>query len=204
MEAVRQRLEDMKDIAIINPSPENVRAYVAEQEQAMERAQVFAEVWKTVLVTNPELDYSLKGRPTNNMGARVYDAARNADRDAVLRRTADTHGLFFYIKSGCVYCHALAPILKSFEMSYGFKVVAVTLDGGGLKEYPYPIPDNGSAARFNVSTTPALILVNPKTQQSQPVGYGMMSYEELRERIYMAVTYQPGARFTVQNFQGQL
>jgi len=86
-------------------------------------------------------------------------------------------------RSDCPFCHRFAPILKRFEQDFGMKVLAVSLDGGILPEYPDARADNGIAARLNASSVPALYLTVPATREIQPVGFGLMSGSDLLERI---------------------
>ena len=64
-------------------------------------------------------------------------------------------------------------------------VFAVSLDGKGLPEYPNPQPDNGIAARLSATSVPALYLTAPSRREIRPVGFGLMAFNELIERIAM-------------------
>ena len=86
-------------------------------------------------------------------------------------------------RSDCPFCHRFAPILKRFEQEFGMTVLAVSLDGAALPEYPNAQPDNGTALRLNPSAGPAVYLTVPSTREIQPVGFGLMSLSELVERI---------------------
>ena len=62
-------------------------------------------------------------------------------------------------------------------------VFPVSLDGRGLPEYPSPQPDNGIATRLNASVVPALYLTAPSKREIRPVGFGVMAFTDLVERI---------------------
>lgn len=62
-------------------------------------------------------------------------------------------------------------------------VLAVSMDGGTLPEYPNARPDNGIATRLNARSVPALYLTNPSRREIRPIGFGLMSDTELLERI---------------------
>lgn len=70
--------------------------------------------------------------------------------------------------------------------------MAISLDGGVLPEFPDAVPDNGLAARLGVAVTPALYMVNPRTQEITPVGYGVMTESELTQRIYTLIAAKRG------------
>ena len=181
--AMQQRLEDLKRVAVMNPTNDNLTAYMRYQRWVMNKSARFAERWQRLVWSVPELDYGLTGRPTNAMAINAFDDQRR-DRDAdTVRSLAATHGLLFVFRSDCPFCHRFAPILKRFEQEFGMTVLAVSLDGAALPEYPNAQPDNGIAARLNPSAVPALYLTAPTTREIQPVGFGLMSLSELIERI---------------------
>ena len=181
--AMQQRLEDLKRVAVMNPSNDNLTAYMRYQRWVMNKSARFAERWQRLVWSVPELDYGLTGRPTNAMAINAFDDQRR-DRDAdTVRNLATTHGLIFVFRSDCPFCHRFAPILKRFEQEFGMTVLAVSLDSGALPDYPDAHADNGLAARLNPAAVPALYLTEPATRNIQPVGFGLMSLSDLVERI---------------------
>jgi len=182
-EAMQKKLEDLKRVAVMNPSDTNLVAYMRYQRFVMDKSELFAERWQRLVWTVPELDYGLTGRPTNAMAIGVFDEQLQERQAQRIRALATTHGLLFIFRSDCPYCHRLAPILKRFEQAYGMLVFPVSLDGKGLPEYPNPQPDNGTAARLNASVVPALYLTAPAKREIRPVGFGLMALSDLVERI---------------------
>ena len=182
-EAMQKKLEDLKRVAVMNPTDENLLSYMRYQRLVMDKSEVFSERWQRLVWTMPELDYSLSGRPTNAMAIGAFDEQQQARQAQVVRSLASTHGLVFIFRSDCPYCHRLAPILKRFEQEFGMTVFPVSLDGRGLPEYPNPQLDNGIATRLNASVVPALYLTAPSKRQIRPVGFGVMAMTELLERI---------------------
>jgi conjugal transfer pilus assembly protein TraF len=180
---MQRRLEDLKRIAVMNPSDTNLLAYMRYQRYVMNKSEVFAERWQRLVWTVPELDYGLTGRPTNSMAIGAFDERQRERQAQAIRALAATHGLLFIFRSDCPYCHRFAPILKRFEQEFGVQVFPVSLDGRGLPEYPNPQPDNGIATRLNASTVPALYLTAPSKRQIRPVGFGLMALTDLVERI---------------------
>jgi conjugal transfer pilus assembly protein TraF len=182
-EAMQQHLDELKRIAVMNPSDANLLAYMRYQRFVMNKSERFAERWQRLVWTVPDLDYGLTGRPTNAMAIGAFDEEQRDRQAQVVRNLASTHGLLFIFRSDCPYCHRFAPILKRFEQEFGMTVFAVTLDGRGLPEYPNPQADNGIAARLNSTIVPALYLTAPSKRQIRPVGFGVMAMTDLIERI---------------------
>jgi conjugal transfer pilus assembly protein TraF len=182
-EAMQKRLDELKRIAVMNPTDANLLAYMRYQRRVMNQSEVFAQRWQRLVWTVPELDYGLTGRPTNAMAVGAFDEAQRDRQAQGVRRLAATHGLLFIFRSDCPYCHRLAPILKRFEQEFGMTVFPVSLDGKGLPEYPNPQLDNGIATRLNASVVPALYLTAPSRREIRPVGFGVMAMTDLIERI---------------------
>lgn len=191
LQKYQKRLDDAKALAVMQPTDEHVRRYIEVQKEAYDRSALFADTWRRVVWSNPMLDYSLE-HPTNSVGAAV-DQQQSRQRQAeAVAALAESEGLFFFFGSNCVHCHTQAPILEQFSRRYGIKVMAISLDGGVLPEFPDAVPDNGLAARLGVAVTPALYMVNPRTQEITPVGYGVMTESELTQRIYTLTAAKRG------------
>ena len=188
-------IERLLDIAVEQQSPAAVKEYLFLQQYAMDRASRFSDVFRRTVWTTPELDYSLRSRPTNAMAINTYDVERDSKRIAVSAQLAQTHGLFFYFRSNCPYCHQLAPILRMYQRSSGMEIFPVSLDGGTLPEFPNARLDNGSAENLRVTTVPAVFLADKRTGSIQPIGYGVLSLQELVERIYVLTSTQPGQEY---------
>jgi conjugal transfer pilus assembly protein TraF len=192
---MQKRLDDLKRIAVVNPSDANMRAYMGYQRFVMDKSAFFADSWQRLVWKTPELDYSLSGRPTNSFAIDAFDTRVRDKQRSAIQALARTHGLFFIFRSDCPYCHKFAPVLKRFEQKYGLTVFPVSLDGGSLPEYPSAMTDNGIAAKLEVSVVPAVFLAVPGSGEITPIGYGVMAEEELAERIYTITQTRPGQSF---------
>ena len=182
MEALHHQVQQTLDQAILNPTEDNIRHYIALQNQLGERAQRFAEVWKSVLLHYPELDFSLQ-HPTNNFAKQIDLDHTRQQENAAIHQFAQHNGLFFFYRSTCPYCQRFAPILKDFSSRYGLNVVPITTDGISLPEFPNSHSDQGQAARLKVTVEPALFTADPQTHRIIPVSYGLLSEDELRQRL---------------------
>lgn len=182
-ESMQKRLEDLKRVAVMNPTDTNLTAYMRYQRMVMDKSEHFAKNWQRLVWSVPELDYGLTGRPTNAMAINVFDEQQQDRQAQTLKGLAATHGLIFMFRGDCPHCHRFAPILKRFEQDFGFTVLAISMDGRAIPEYPDARPDNGMAARLNATAVPALYLIAPTTRQIVAVGFGVMSMTDLVERI---------------------
>ncbi len=195
--AIREELDRLKDVAVMTPTPENVRHFLDAQQFVMEKGAVFADVARRVVWASPELDYSLR-RPTHNAAIQTWKAQRQADEGEAVAEVMRSHGLYFFLRGDCPYCHQLAPVLKYLESAYGVEVFPISLDGTGLPGYPSPRPDNGIARLLGVSTVPALYLMPRDTTTGNvpiPLGQGMLSADEIVQRIHVLTRTRPGESF---------
>ena len=194
-EALQKRVEDLRNIAIINPSEQNIRNYLDIQNFVIEKASTFADVAQRVIWATPELDPTVTGRPVNAKALEVFDREQAGARTNTVAQLSQTHALFFFFRSDCPYCHQFAPLLRDFEAKFGLKIVPISVDGGGLPEFRNPRVDNGIARTLDVRQVPALFLAEPRGGKITPIGYGVLSESELLERIY--VVTQPDADMLV-------
>lgn len=188
-EILKKQGEDWEDAmanAILYPSQENYRRYMAMTSQIMQQSQNFATGFKRALWVTPEYDYTLKN-PTTPQAI----AARNEERFIAnadnLYSAAKKYGLLFFLRSDCPYCHRFAPVLKKFADFYGFEVIPVSVDGGGLPEYPNPRKNHALGRKLNISVVPALFLLNPDTNAVATVSYGFVGWTELVEKMLVAI-----------------
>ena len=66
LEAVTAELRELKARAIIEPTPQNVTAYIRFQREQLDRASLFSDVWQRAIWQQPELDYTLE-RPVGTV-----------------------------------------------------------------------------------------------------------------------------------------
>lgn len=192
MEALQKELNDSIQIAIMEPTEENMKHFLAVWYEVRKKSSDFADIGRTIAWANPQFSATLNGgRPTSPIATRIHDQERASLADQRIRWLAQTHGIFFVFRSDCKYCHEFAPILREFQQKYGFKVLPISLDGVGLPEYPDARPDNGMVARVikdmkippGEFRTPFTALVRPAMRELMPIGFGLMSGTELVERI---------------------
>jgi len=191
LEQLQQAIETSKALAVLQPTPDNIRDYIAIQHEVMEKSGLFADNWVRVMWQNPQYDYG-QIRPTQPVALSTYKQQYAADRNAALRAIAQEYGLYFIVAGSCPYCHAMGPYLKRWAERYGFTVIAVSIDGGSVKEYPNAMYSPEFAEQLGVKTTPAIILAKPSEGIVVPVSYGFVDVRELETRIYRLFELEPG------------
>jgi conjugal transfer pilus assembly protein TraF len=191
---VQAHLAELKDKAVMKPTEKNVKDYYAFQFEVLNQTTVFADVARRVIWASPEIDTSVK-RPYNNAGATAYRTNQPAKERMSVAKLSQSHGMFFFYRSDCPYCHEMGPVVKEFARQSGMFVQAISLDGGGLPGFPTAQPNNGMAEQLQVSTVPALYLVERKTKNVQPIAFGVTAINDIVERIHVLTTTTPGQEF---------
>ncbi len=191
LKRLKEDAERKRALAIIKPTPENLKSYIVAQEALMDRASVFSDVWRRVIWANPSLNYQLRN-PANNTAIQVSEAQRTRKEADTLSSLNREWGIFFFFRSDCPYCHRMAPTLKFLSEQYGMAVFPISLDGGGLPEFPNPSRDNGMAASIGASVVPLVVLGNIRDRRLLPIGSGVLSAQEIVERIYILTQTRPG------------
>ncbi len=182
IESQRKEIEQKLHTAIVEPTRENLMAYIIAQKALMDQSQRFSESWQRVVMTTPALDESLV-HPVDQNARHVYYGEKNKELTKRIQALAQEYGLFFFFKKECPYCHHFAPVVKHFAEKHGWSVLAISLDGGVLPEFPHARRDNGIASRLQVAHVPALIAVHPRSGQTIPLAYGLVSESEIENRV---------------------
>lgn len=194
VEEFREELKRLLGVATMNPTEENVKAYIEANQLMGDKGSEFADVWRRVVWKNPDLDYSLR-RPTNSSAINTFKSSRSSTESRTISELAQGNGIFFFFKSTCPYCHQMAPTLKLLQKQYGIEIFPISLDGGGLPDFPNPKVDQGAAASLGVTVVPALFLGSKSSGSIAPIGYGAISLTEIVERIYVLTKTKPGQDF---------
>ena len=193
IEAMRNALEAARAEAILNPTTENVTAYLRLQQETLQRAAAFSDAFRRTVWATPELDYTLK-RPVGALAKQVWSDGRRQARDAALARLGERYGLIYLGHAGCAGCKVFGPLLRAFASRHGLDVLAVSLTGEALEGWPEAVADQGRAARLGLGNAPvpALVLFDTATKRVIPVGFGVMAEDQMAERIFALTALEPG------------
>jgi conjugal transfer pilus assembly protein TraF len=190
VKAYREALESRLHAAWVNPTPQNLKAYQEMQKDLMDRSQTFATVWMQSVFQNPELDHTLVS-PVNQQGRHLQIDLEKERTARTIQNLSEEYGLFFFFSGDCPYCHQFAPIVKRFAETYGWEVIAISVDGDSLAEFPNAQNNNGLFEAWGLKVLPSLFAVNPKTKSTIPIAYGLTSLDEMENRIMTLVSSTP-------------
>ena len=193
-EQMRVELKRREDLAVMDPSKEKLTDYLQLWQVVQDKGSTFADSWRRVVWQTPELDYALR-RPSNNLAIRTFNSDADARQEAQLRALAKDHGLIFFFKSDCPYCHTMAPAVRMMAERFGIEVLAVSVDGKGLHDFPRPQDGRGRAQAWGVQRVPALFMGSKATGDRVALGFGVMSQSEIMERMFVLTGTQAGESF---------
>jgi conjugal transfer pilus assembly protein TraF len=196
LKAISEKLDELKARAILEPTTQNVQAYISFQREQLDRASDFADVWRRAIWQNPELDYTLE-RPINALGKKTWTTQRTVRRDAALAAISQRYGVFYFYSSGCAACEVFSPIIRGVSDRFGMTVMAVSIDGGPNAAFPNYLIDTGQFQAMGMAgkQVPALVLFDTVTKQPMPIGYGVMAADEVMDRIFTLTKTEPGSDF---------
>ena len=196
---LKREREARLQIAIMSPTPENMKLYQEANNFMLKKSAMFADMWRRSLWDNPELDYNSRS-PSANFASTAIKLERDAQRKQVVASLASEFGIVFFARSDCPYCKLQAPVLKMLQQQYGVEVLAVTLDGRPVEGFPEAKPDNGISFRVTdgrgVSIVPTMFLVSRarsgEPPQARSLVSGVLALDEIVERIHVLTQLRPG------------
>lgn len=193
LDAVTKELRELKAKAILQPSRENVIAYIRFQREQLDRASLFSDVWQRAIWQQPNLDYTLE-RPVSTLAKRQWQDARSASRDTVMANLGKRFGLFYFFAQSCGACEVMSPIVKSVSNRWKLTVRTISTDGGPSRHFQNYTVEAGQRARMGLKPkiTPALVLWDSAQSRAIPIGYGIISADELQDRIYLLTSKEAG------------
>ena len=191
--AMRRVLEETRAAAILDPSPENVAAYLHLQQAALQRAATFSDAFRRTVWASPDLDYTLR-RPVGALAKQLWTDERRAERQSALARLGERYGLIYLGHTDCGGCRVFGPLLRAFAMRHGLDVLAVSMTGEALEGWPEAVPDAGRAARLGLDGAPfpAVVLYDTETKRVLPVAFGVIAEDQLAERIFALTARETG------------
>lgn len=158
------------EMAVSNPTEENVYNYLNLQEVLVKKAIAFTSAYQ--YVQQKYADYFSGGfYPVAKPGVEALQRAKLAEINAALRSVKDEFGLVVFVRKDCPYCLVQAQIME-YMIAEGFKVRYIDVD-----EFPR------FASEFGVEVVPTILLVH-RSGQALPIGSGVISLDELKRRIY--------------------
>ena len=166
--------------AVQYPTEQNVVAYMTLADISRRKALAFTNVETMMSQQHPEL--TTQGNyPTNTPGQTALVRMRMQEEDQTILNNRDDFALIIFTQQGCGYCKAQESILSYFVDKYGWPV---------RDEDIHQKPN--LATRFNITTTPTILLVSKQFQKYMPISVGVITMSDLTDRLYRSIRYMKG------------
>lgn len=191
VEELRAEAQRRLNIAVMNPTEENLTAYLEINTLMLEKSTVFAQRWKETLWANPGFDHTVVHPNANFAQVALKDEKKTA-KDASLKGLASQAGLVVLVQAGCSFCSMMAPVMANLSAQTGMSVLPVSIKGDVSNDWPNAKPDNGIVNRLMTlsgsvpTVTPAVFLVDRSGQNAQLIASGALSLEDLKDRLVQA------------------
>ncbi len=175
--------------AVQTPSEKNVLEYLIMQDVASRKSLAYANASRFVAQKYSQMFTANRDFPTTAPGISAKQQAEQREISGFIQEAKDDHALLFFVSQSCSFCEKQAAILAYFVERYGWQIKPVDIG-----------QDTTLAARFNVTTTPTLVLIKNGSEQSMPVSVGVVSMSDLEKKLYRAIRYLNGDT-NIENFE---
>jgi conjugal transfer pilus assembly protein TraF len=174
-------IQDVTKKAVQEPSEENVLNYLKMMDIAKKKSVAFSSVVAFVGQKNPEFSSNENNHPTTAPGKRALNKQREADMNQTIINNKDDFAIIMFTAEGCGFCDAQNGILEYFNNLFAWQVRKVDIN-----EQP------AMGERFQIETTPSLIVVQRESGEFMPLSAGVISMTDLKSRVYRSIRYMRG------------
>jgi conjugal transfer pilus assembly protein TraF len=184
---LRQYAEEVKKEAVRLPSEQNVRRHYVVQDVIRRKAVAFANASEMVWQKYPELSVA-KDSPLAAPGRKAVTREKVEERERVLEKSRENFALLYFKSESCPFCTDQESILGYFQDRFRWTIKPIDVD---LR------PE--VASRFDIRTTPALVLIQRGARDFIPVTVGVASASEIESKLYRGIRLLKG-EVSLENF----
>lgn len=172
-------------------SMQDMRIYLALQDYWLQESSNFRNLFQKTMLYYPEYDYSVT-HPSSSIGTKLLDAEREKNNREAIHTLSKTHGLLFFYRSQSTYDQKQIAVLQDFCRRFKLPLIPVSVDGGRAPELPDSRLDKGQAEALGVRFFPAVLLVNPKNQETLPIAFGFTTQDVLEANLVSVIHHFKG------------
>lgn len=186
VEWFRTNIQKIRDKAIDDPTPENVRAYLLAQRIMLDKASRYKDMAQIISITDPLIDETAR-RSTSSFSSLEQSVTAGDNEKEVTKEISKKAGIFFFFKGeGCTLCVKQASILRTFNYITGIQIIPISVDGHDLPGSPFPRVqvDSGQAKKLQIKNFPAMALAIPPST-TRIISYGAISADQLSKQTVL-------------------
>lgn len=173
---MRNLINELKELAIANPSENNVQTYMVAQKIATNKAVNFMKTWQDILKEHPSLDETVK-QPGSQYASYQLKAQESKIQEEIIKKLSqdDTVGILLMHSDENYYSNIQKPIFRNFIESTKWKTYSFV----NVDEYPDII------TKYGVETLPEVWLTT-KDGKSVRVSAGLRTQDVIESGIIQA------------------
>lgn len=179
-EKFQELLANAKKEAVRIPTVDNVKQYFHLQDIARRKAAAFANVAMVVAKNNPRFD-GARDLPVSAPGRKAMLQTRREEIGSAIFGARSDFALLYFHSPDCGFCDAQNGILGSFAQKYGWTIKPIDVDR-----------EPAIAAKFDIQTTPTLLLIYRGSDNHLPVSVGVSSLSEIETELYRGIRFLRG------------
>lgn len=162
-------------------SVDDVKEYLIIQDIAQKKASAYMSVAGYLVATTPELNVE-KDKPIV-YGGRVAQLKLEAEKKRkYLTEGISDFAILYFKKKGCPYCEVMDGVVGNFRKRYPhWQIREIFIDER---------PDLSS--RFNITFTPAFVLLKRELRDGIPFMYGATSLSDFEDALYRSIRFLKG------------
>lgn len=174
-------ITEAKAQAVMDPTPEHIRLYRYLQTFVLQKASIFTANWKKVSLIDPSLDFTAS-HPTASAVQPVLHQQTNQREEKTINALKHQFILTYIYKSHAPLESNFETTIKRFATGNNWPLKEIDLDDGSLMQQPGAQAVREWIASLALPKTPALLLVNPHTQETFPLAFGYIAQTALARR----------------------
>ena len=167
--------------AVQYPTEEHVAEYLTMQDIARRKAAAFSSAVQFVTQKDAAIFSVNDVYPSTIPGSEARTQMKEKEIEGTIAAAKDNHAILFFWKPGCSFCDKQVEILKYFTEKYAWLIKPINIQ-----------EQTGLAARFNITSTPTLLLIRQGSEQYLPISVGVVSLSEMELKSYQAIRYLNG------------
>lgn len=180
----KKELEEKLADAILEPTQENIVAYIKLQKKWLDRSSKFSEEWSKILLDLPQLDPTI-GFPVSHYGRQVYRRIDNEKKQERISELSQDYALIFFYEGESKVSQAFSLVVQEFGKKYDWEIAGVSCDGTMIKGFQINRVDNALSEQFGINVFPALFAVTPNKQEAVPIAYGLVSFDKIENNLLL-------------------
>ena len=185
MQEIQKGYQEALTTASLYPTEQNVARYLEMQEWIENQSADFAAMHPKVLLDYPQLDNRIE-HPTEQIATQLVGEQQSVQEQAALKELVANNGILFFYEGANQLDELMCQVVSQFAAANQIAIIPISVDGKISEFFPNSRVDSGQAAKLGIRYFPATILVNPETDQSQPVAYGFLTQDELLQRFLLS------------------